>query len=95
MGIVSFKKDDLRNLLDDDCETLERVSDSITGKSRWSVDHVLVFRDKASGKFYGTAYSVGATEQQDERPFEYDGDVIECAEMRAVEKVVVVYERVA
>lgn len=94
MAISAFKKRDLLRLLDrEDCDALDLVKDRVVGTSRWSVSHELVFKDKASGKFYATAYSRGATEQQDERPFEYDEDVIECEEVRPVEKVVIVYER--
>lgn len=42
----------------------------ITGNTRWSIYHEVVFPWK--GKYYKTSYSEGATEQQDERPFEYD-----------------------
>lgn len=95
MNKATFKKDDLLAVLDDDCETLEKVSDAIVDNSRWSIQHSLIFKDKASGKFYAAGYSVGATEQQDEGPWEHDGDDIVCAEVRPVEKVVIVYKRVA
>lgn len=92
--MAKFNKEDLLDLLDDNCDTLEKVSDKIVGNRRWSVDHSLTFKDKASGKFYRTTYSVGATEQQDEGPWEYEEDMIECAEVRPIEKVVIVYEPV-
>ncbi|RVB02858.1 hypothetical protein EN912_10400 [Mesorhizobium sp. M7A.F.Ca.CA.004.02.1.1] len=66
------------------------ISDEITDNGRWSIHHRWVFQ--YGGKFYETRYSVGATESQDERPFEYDGEYIECREVRPVEKTVVVYE---
>jgi len=52
--------------------------DNITDNSRWSIYHEIVFEDK--GKFYKTHYSVGATESQDERPWEYE-DNVECTEV--------------
>lgn len=58
----------------------------IVDTSRWSNHYELVFAHE--GKFYRTYYSVGATEQQDEGPWEYDGDEIECVEV--VEKEVTV-----
>lgn len=90
----NFKKTDLLDLLDDNSETLEKVSDTITSTSRWSVNHTLVFRELATGKFFRAAYSVGATEQQDEGPWEHEGEVIAVVEVRPVEKVVTVYEPV-
>lgn len=68
------------------------VEDTITGHRRWSVDHRAVFEHE--GKFCETTYSVGATESQDERPYQYDQDEIECAEVRKVAKTVEVWERV-
>ena len=93
MATVSFTKEDLQSLVGgEECEGLEVVVDRIIYTSRWSVNYELVFKAKASGKFYTVHYSRGATEQQDERPFEYDGDAIACVEVRPVEKVVIQYE---
>lgn len=81
---MKFKKTDLLN------EVFEEVYDNIIDHSRWSIGYEKVF--KHEGKFYITYYSRGATEYQDESPYEYDGDEIECAEVVPVEKVVTVYE---
>lgn len=70
----------------------ETISDDITGHSRWSVHHRRVF--KHDDKFYETHYSVGATESQDECPYEYDADEIECVEVVPVERTVTMYEPV-
>lgn len=70
----------------------ETVLDEITSHSRWSVHHRRVF--KADGLFYETSYSVGATESQDESPYEYEPEEIECAEVVPVSRTVTVYERV-
>lgn len=95
MGSASFKKEDLQGLVDGSAAGgLEKISDTITGKSRWTVNYALVFRNTANGRFYEVGYSVGATESQDEGPFEYEPDLIPCHEVRPVEKVVTVYERV-
>jgi hypothetical protein len=61
-----------------------KVHASEDGKvGRWSVGHSFVFEHE--GRFYMASYSVGATECQDESPFEYDGDEVECPEVAAVE----------
>lgn len=61
--------------------------DEVTDNSRWSIFHDMVFKDNE--KYYQTSYSVGATECQDERPWEYE-DEIECVE---VEKRQVLVEK--
>ncbi len=80
-----FERDILLNILWGDIHphVAEVVCDEIVEHSRWSVRHRLVFRYGVS--HYVVAYSVGATEQQDERPWEYDGDRIECTEVERVE----------
>ena len=67
------------------------IEDKIVDTSRWSIIHELIF--SFEGKYYKTDYSEGATEQQDERPWEYDTDV-DCVEVKPVEKLVTVYEPV-
>lgn len=67
------------------------VVDEITGTSRWSIHHYLVFR--MDGKLWNTSYQVGATEQQDESPWEYEKEV-KCFEVEAYEKIVTDYRRV-
>lgn len=58
------------------------IYDEITDNSRWSIYHKIVFED--DGKFWSTSYSVGATECQDERPWDYE-DKIECYEVELKE----------
>ncbi len=73
---VKFSKDYLKNELDLPYENA--IVDNIIDTTRWSIVHEIVFADK--GKFYRTTYSEGATECQDERPWEYE-DEIECEEV--------------
>jgi hypothetical protein len=68
------------------------VEDNVVENTRWSVIHEMVF--ELDGKFYETSYSVGSTEYQDESPFEYEPDQIECAEVHEVEKVMKAWEKV-
>ena len=72
-------------------EDVEIVEDEITGNGRWSIRHKLIVRIK--DKYYQTDYSVGATESQEERPWELSKEV-EFTEVHQVEKVVKVWERV-
>jgi hypothetical protein len=73
-------------LQDDGGETVET---KMTDRSRWSIHYERVF--KHEGRFYRTRYSVGATESQDERPYEYEPDEIECVEVFPMQKLVTVY----
>ena len=81
-----FKKEFLREFEG------KTILDEITDNSRWSIIHRRIF--EFEGKFYETTYSVGATESQDESPYEYDKEEIECPEVKPVEKLVTVYEKV-
>jgi len=56
--------------------------DDIIDTSRWSTHHKIIFEHE--GKFYQTEYSRGSTEQQDERPWEYEEEV-DCDEVELKE----------
>lgn len=58
------------------------ILDEITGTSRWSVYHRIIFAYQ--GRFYEAHYSEGATEMQDESPWEYD-ETVECVEVELKE----------
>lgn len=75
-----FSKDYLMDELDLPYENT--IVNRIVDTTRWSIIHEIVFED--NGKFYMTTYSEGATEIQDERPWEYD-DEIECTEVELKE----------
>ena len=87
---MKFAKEFLQEAVYDDNDETDTIVNEIIDSTRWSVVYWFVF--KYQGKFYGTTYTVGATEQQDEAPFEHDNDVIEVSEVVPVEKTIVVYE---
>lgn len=88
---MKFKKEDLESLAyKDEPENFKIIEDIICGHRRWSVDHSLVFKYK--DKFYKTNYSHGATEAQDESPYEHDDNEIECQEVIPIEKTIMTYE---
>lgn len=86
MSKVKFSREFLMEELDLPYSALER---NITDTSRWSIYYEIIFEYK--GKFYRTSYGEGATECQDERPWEYQKEV-ECTEVHQVEKTVKVWE---
>jgi hypothetical protein len=86
MGVITrtFDRKFLRDELDLPYNAIE---DAVTDNSRWSIQHEIIF--EYEGKFYSASYSVGATEMQDESPWEYE-DEVKCYE---VEKKQVMVER--
>jgi len=76
----------------DGYDGVEVVEDTITHNSRWSIHHKIVFK-WIDGKYYQAEYYVGATELQDEGPWEYR-DYVTCTEVRKVPKVIEVWEPV-
>lgn len=87
-----YIKRELQDLLWGESDYLEVIEDKIIDTGRWSIHHSLVFKDKKAGSYYQTTYSVGATEQQDESPFEYDPEEIECKAVSPIKKEITVYE---
>lgn len=93
MATKLFKKEDLQDLVGYcDVDGMEIVEDKIVDTSRWSVHHELIF--KSGVVFYSVNYTVGATEMQMESPFDDEDEYVECQEVRAVEKTIMVYEKV-
>lgn len=72
-------------------EGIKILSDKQTGNSRWSIHHELTV--KIQDKVYQTTYSTGATEYQDERPWQDEKEVT-FIEVRPVEKMITVWEKV-
>lgn len=65
------------------------ISDKIDSKSRWSIKYRRVF--KHDDKFFETYYSIGATESQDQIPYDEEEDLIECREVFPEQVTVTVY----
>lgn len=87
-----YPKTTLQDLLwEEETDELVIKENELYDTSRWSLLYQLVFLDKTTGKFYSTCYSCGATECQDESPFEYEGDTIECTEVTPVEVTKIEY----
>lgn len=83
-----FEKKELQKMAYGESERLEVVEKAISDSSRWSICYSVVFKDNETGKHYASYYSVGATECQDESPYEYDNDEIECEEVELKEVLV-------
>lgn len=92
----TFKKEELETLgLPYDCDRGKVVSDTIVGRSRWSIIHKIVFQlhGQRPEAAWSTTYQHGSTEQQDEAPWQYDTEIV-CTLVHEVEKTVKVWEPV-
>ena len=80
---MKFTRKFLQNLACEDHDPIivELIKDEICDHTRWSVGHDVIFKVLATNKFYSTYYSRGATEYQDESPYECEPAEIECAEV--------------
>lgn len=88
-----FNKEDLIGTLwEEDNIDLRLVETKLVDTSRWSLLYRMVFEDLTDERLYMTHYSVGATEQQDESPFQYDDDEIMCTEVEEVQVTVTDYK---
>lgn len=88
MPAIQLPRETLLDIMDEEVNVLV---DEIVDTSRWSIQYDFVF--KYQGKIYQTGYQVGATEQQDEGPWEYD-KVVACYEVEPYEKTVTEYRLV-
>ena len=90
---VKFKKEFLMDELGlpYDADDGVLIKDDVVDTDRWSTIHVIVF--KHGNAFYETSYSVGSTEMQDERPWDYNNEVT-CTEVVPTEETVIVYKPV-
>lgn len=76
------------------CLKFELVREELVGTTRWSHVYERIYKDLESGKFYSTTYSTGATECQDEAPYEYDSEGVELVEVEPYEVKVIKYREV-
>ncbi len=83
MASKSFPKELLQGMSWGDCEEGYTILETQqTGTSRWSIHYTQIF-SAPDGNLYKTGFSRGATEMQDESPYEYAGDMIECEQVFA------------
>lgn len=76
-----FNKIELRDMVYDDSKKLLKVKEVVEDIQRWSINYKTIFKNLETGKFYVTHYSKGATEYQDEEPYDFEPEQIECNEV--------------
>lgn len=88
-----FTRQELLDILYEDNEDSKIIKNEMYESGRWTTYYDFIF--ELDGKYYQTSYGRGSTECQDESPWEYDGDKIECIEVEPYEKVVIDYQPVS
>ena len=83
---MQLTKDEALDVLYGDHEDWEEIERQMVDTSRWSIHYEGIFRHIPSKKYYSMCWSVGATEQQDEGPFEYEEP--ELREVEQYDKIV-------
>ena len=99
-----FNKSDLQEIVwEENIEinghAIELIENEITDTSRWSNHYRFVVKwyvNKVGhpDKYFEGYYSKGATEQQEELPFENDPDIIKLEEVVPVEITKTVYKKI-
>lgn len=70
------------------------MSSRLADTSRWHHIHERVYWGLDTGKYWQTTYRVGATECQDESPYENDGAEIEFDEVEPMQVTTTIYKAV-
>jgi len=79
-----------RDIVYGDDSNFVTIEDKIVRTRRWSVVYEIVVQRKTDGKYFKDVYQRGATEMQDEQPYEYSEPNF--TEVFPVTKTYVVYE---
>jgi len=88
---MKLTSEEARDIVCEDTSTWQLVEEDFIDNTRWSIIYCAIHRHLESGKCYEFNYSVGATECQDESPYEFEDEVI-VKEVHQVEKTVLVWE---
>ena len=83
-----FQKKELQKMVFEESQKLQKVEEWVSETLRWSIRYGVVFKNLETNKYYISYYSVGATKCQDEEPYEFCLDKIDCKEV--IQKEVVV-----
>ena len=74
---IEVTKEQAREIVYGDSAEFTMISEEICSVSRWSIHYDGVCQHRETGKYYLISWETGATELQDEEPFDYeDGPVV-------------------
>lgn len=68
---LALTKEQARDIIWGSNKDFIEIQDDIVEHRRWSVVHEIIVQRKSDGKYFKDNYNTGATENQDERPYEY------------------------
>ena len=71
MSELKLTAEEARDIISGDHDDFKVITDKILENSRWSILHLVTIQRISDGLFFQDSYSEGATEQQDESPWEY------------------------
>lgn len=86
-----FTPEEGREIIYGDHSDFRVISKTITGKSRWNLEMCAIVQCKSDGLYFKANYNVGATENQETRPFDWE-DKAEFIQVFKVTKTVEVFE---
>lgn len=87
--ILTFTGDEANEIISGGHKDFNTIESEITGTSRWTIFKDIIVQRTSDGKFFESSYSFGATEMQDQSPYEYDEPVF--GEVIPKEVVVIKY----
>lgn len=68
---LTLTKEQALDIIGGDNKDFVEIQNEIVEHKRWSVVHEIVVKRKSDGKYFMDTYQTGATESQDEWPYEY------------------------
>jgi len=79
------------DILYDETDKYQIIEDKYVENTRWSINSRLVIQDLETKKYYAAYHSKGATEYQDEEPWEDDNEVL-FTEVFPEERTTIIYK---
>lgn len=87
MTTLIISKEEAEQIVNEDHENWQLISETIEGQSRWSTHYSGIFKHIPTNKHYEVSYSRGSTEQQDQDLFYEDNiDFFEVEEKEVIVK---------
>jgi len=85
---MEITKEEAQRIVWEDTSDFKMIESNVTDTTRWSVYYEGICQHIETGKYYFIDWSQGATEMQDESPFEYHVGPVKLQE--AIQKEVIV-----
>jgi len=76
MSTLKLTGKEARDIVNEEGDDFERVEEKMEDTTRWSIHYSAIHKQISTGKYFIFYFSRGATEMQDEEPYEYEDKVI-------------------